>query len=333
MQLLVVGGAGYIGGVVAAELARHGHELTVCDDLSTGNAWAVPAEARFVPVDLTHPEALGRVVADGYDAVLHFGALSLAGASIRDPLEYLRVNVVGTVNLLDAMRRHGVRRLVYSSSAAVYGRPAAVPVPESSLTAPVSPYGAWARTAEEAVRFAAAAGHLDAVGLRYFNVAGASGALGEWHRPETHLIPLVLQVAAGVRPALPILGTDYGTADGTAIRDYVHVVDVARANLAALAATDRPGHAVYNIGTGTGTSVREVVALAREVTGRKICTVDAPRRHGDPPALVASIAGARRDLGWVPVRSAGESVADAWAWMLRRVKRASVERAASGLIG
>lgn len=323
----MVGGAGYIGGAVAAELVQQGHDLTVCDNLSTGNAWAVPAEARFVPVDLTDRQALGRVVADGHEAVLHFGALGFAGASTRDPLEYLRVNVVGTVNLLDAMRRHGVRRLVYSSSAAVYGRPAAVPVPESSATAPVSPYGDWARTTEEAVRFAASAGLLDAVGLRYFNVAGAAGPLGEWHHPETHLIPLVLQVAAGVRPALPILGTDHDTADGTAIRDYVHVVDVARAILAALAATARPGHFLYNIGTETGRSVREVVALAREVTGREIRTLDAPRRPGDPPALVASIAAARRDLGWAPARSAVDAVADAWAWMQRRI-----DTAAPGLI-
>lgn len=331
MRLLVVGGAGYIGSVVAAHLVEAGHELTICDDLSTGNAWAVSPSARFVPAELSDRQSMDRVVADGYDAVLHLAGLSLAGASVRDPLRYLRSNLVGSLNLLEAMRAHGVRRLVYSSSAAVYGLAGYAPVEESAPLRPTSPYGAWKVAMEQAVGFEAAARSMGAVGLRCFSVAGARGALGEWHHPETHLVPLVLQVAAGVRPAVHLFGTDYATPDGTAVRDYVHVDDVARAHLLALDATGSPGHAIYNVGAGIGSSVREIVDLARVVTRRPIPVVEGPRRTGDTAWLVASPHRARDELGWTAVRPTVEVVADAWIWMRSRIRPGTA--AASIVVG
>ena len=295
MRVLVLGGAGFVGSVVAADLAGAGHDLTVCDNLSTGNAWAIEPSVRFVPVDVTDRTALGRVVADGYDAVVRLAGPDLPGPSSLDPVGELRASLDGCLNLLEAMAEHGVRRLVYSSS------PAGL------------------RIVEEAVAFTAASGTLSAVGLRLFNVAGARGPLGEWHHPETHLIPLVLQAAAGVRPAVRVFGTAYDTVDGTAVRDYVHVDDVAQAYLLALAASAEPGHAVYDIGTGTGTSVRQAIAVAREVTGRSIRSIDGPPRPGDRPCLVAASEPARIGLGWMPVHDIARAVADAWGWMLYRL--------------
>lgn len=319
MRVLVIGGAGFLGSVVGAQLADAGHELTVCDNLSTGNAWAVPPSCRFLPVDVTDREALTRVVADGYDAVMHLGGPSLAAEPDRRPLGALRAGLVGVLNVLEAMEAHGVARLVYSSSAAVYGTGVVSPVAEDAPALPDTPQGVWQRTVEQAVGFAATGGTLGAVGLRIFNVAGARGTLGEWHHPETHLIPLVLQAAAGVRPSVSVFGTDYDTDDGTAVRDYAHVEDVARAYRQALAAAARPGHAVYNTGTGAGRSVRQVIDVARQVTGRPILTVEAPRRVGDCAWLVASPERARVELDWSPTRDLAEAVADAWAWMRHRL--------------
>jgi UDP-glucose 4-epimerase len=238
---------------------------------------------------------------------------------VRDPLGYLRANLTGSLNLLEAMRTHGVRRLVFSSSAAVYGAPFSVPVQESVPLRPTSPAGAWKLAVEQAIGFEATAGGLGAVSLRSFNVAGARGPLGEWHHPETHLIPLLLQVAAGVRPVVRVFGTDYDTRDGTALRDYVHVDDVARAHVLALEATVEPGHLVCNLGSGVGCSVREVIDLALAATGQRIPSVDAPRRLGDPAVLVASTERARRDLGWVATRSTTDAIVDAWEWMRARI--------------
>lgn len=314
MKLLVMGGAGYIGSVVAAQLLAAGHEVTVADNLSRGHRDAVPAPASFVEADLLDPASLHTLLAPGFDAVLHFAALSLVAESVAEPTLYYRANVGGTVNLLDAMRTAGVARLVFSSTAAVYGEPAAVPIPEDAATVPTNPYGASKLAVDQAIAFAAAAHGLGAVSLRYFNVAGASGPYGERHHPETHLIPLVLQAASGARPSVSVYGTDYPTPDGTAIRDYIHVEDLARAHVLALDATLDGGHRIYNLGSGTGYSVREVIDTARSVTGSSIESVEAPRRPGDPAVLVASSERIRADLGWSPERDLAAMIGDAWAF-------------------
>jgi len=316
MRALVVGGAGYIGSVVARHLVEAGHSVTVADDLSTGHAWAVPDGAELRLVDVLDRPALGAVVALGFDAVLHFAALSLVGESVAEPARYFRANVGGSVNLLEAMRDAGVRRLVFSSTAAVYGEPDSVPIAETAPTRPTNPYGASKVAVDTAIGYEAAATGMGAVSLRYFNVAGASGAQGEAHVPETHLIPSVLKVALGEAAAVRILGTDYPTPDGTAVRDYIHVDDLARAHLLALDATDEPGHRVYNLGNGTGFSVREVVDAARLVTGCQIPAVESPRRAGDPPVLVASSDLIRAELGWTAqTPDLAEMISDAWRWM------------------
>jgi UDP-glucose 4-epimerase len=318
LRLLLVGGSGFVGSVVAARLEEAGHDLTVCDDLSTGNAWAIPPGARFIPGDFSEPASLDRVMRGGYDAVLYLAEsppLEAAGA----PVAYLRSNLGRLLNLLEAMLANGVRRLVHSSTAAVYGAPGASPVQESTAVRPGDPFGAWNAAVEQAIAFQTAARGLHAVSLRHFSVAGASGELGEWHHPETHLIPVVLRVAAGLCPAVQINGVDYPTPDGTAVRDYVHVDDVARAHLLALGASAEPGHALYNVGTGIGTSVREVISIARSVTGRTIPTVDAPRRPGDPDVLVASAVSVAEGLGWVAQRSIEEAIVDAWSWTRDRI--------------
>ncbi len=261
-RYLVTGGAGYIGGVVAAHLLEAGHRVTVLDDLSTGHRAGVPAGARFVRCRV---QDAGGVLADGYDAVLHFAAFSQVGESVADPEKYWRNNVGGTLELLTAMREAGVRRLVFSSTAATYGEPRAIPVTEDESTRPTNPYGAGKLAVDHMIGAECAAHRLAAVSLRYFNVAGAwtapdGTAYGERHDPESHLIPLVLQVARGERPALHVYGDDYPTADGTCVRDYIHVADLADAHLLALGAA-RPGeHLVCNLGNGNGFSVREVVA-------------------------------------------------------------------------
>jgi UDP-glucose 4-epimerase len=321
MKLLVVGGAGYIGSVVAAQLIEAGHTVTVADNLSKGHDWAVPPKATFVEVDLLDVPALGEVVGDGFDGVLHFAALSLVGESVTEPTRYFRTNVAGTVNLLDAIRAAGVERLVFSSTAATYGEPDEVPIKETAPTVPTNPYGASKLAIDMAIGFECAAAAprgqtLGATSLRYFNVAGASGDYGELHDPETHLIPLVLRVAAGLRESVQIFGTDYPTDDGTAVRDYIHVEDLARAHLLALDAIAPGTHTIYNLGNGTGFSVRQVVDACRAVTGHPIPAIEVGRRAGDPAVLVASSDKIRRELGWVPEKpSLDAMVADAWAWI------------------
>ena len=318
MKLLVTGGAGYIGSVVAAQLLAEGHEVTVLDDLSTGHEDAAPDGAKLAAVSLLDPETLTSTLGEGYDGVLHFAAKSLVGESVARPELYYRNNVCGTLNLLDAMRAAGVRRLVFSSTAAVYGEPERTPIEETAATVPTNPYGNSKLAIDRMIADESAAHGLAAVSLRYFNVAGASGRYGERHTTETHLIPIVLQVAAGERASVQVFGSDYSTADGTAVRDYIHVEDLGHAHLLALDAVTPSSHAVYNLGNGTGFSVREVVEVARRVTGHPIPAREAPRRPGDPAVLVASCAKIRAELGWTPAKPDLESmVGDAWIWRQR----------------
>ncbi len=313
MRILVTGGAGYIGSVVAKQLLAAGHEVVVLDDLSRGHAAAVPAGAAHAGVSLLDPAALSARLA-GIDGVMHFAALALVAESVEHPERYWRSNVVGTLCLLEAMRANGVGRLVFSSTCATYGEPENVPISEDEPTAPVNSYGASKLAVDLMIRDECRAHGLGAASLRYFNVAGASGELGEHHEPETHLIPLVLQAAAGLRDHITVFGTDYPTRDGTAVRDYIHVEDLGEAHMLALDAL-RPGeHRVFNLGTGDGYTVREVIDAARRVTGREIPTRDEGRRPGDPPELVAANGRAREELGWAPRRGLDEMIADAWAW-------------------
>jgi UDP-glucose 4-epimerase len=250
----------------------------------------------------------------GVEAVLHFAALALVAESVEHPERYWENNLIGTHNLLAAMRAQGVRKLVFSSTCATYGEPENVPIPEDEPTAPVNSYGASKLAVDLMIRDECVAHGLAAASLRYFNVAGASGELGEDHRPETHLIPLVLQAAAGAREHISVYGTDYPTRDGTAVRDYIHVEDLGEAHLLALDALREGTHRVFNLGSGDGYTVREVVEAARRVTGREIPVREEARRAGDPPALVAANARAREELGWAPRRGLDEMIADAWAW-------------------
>ena len=315
MKVLVTGGAGYIGSVVASQLAAAGHETVVLDDFSRGHAEAVPEEARLVRGDLLDADLVRETLAGGFDGVLHFAALSLVGESVREPERYYRNNVCGTLNLLEAMRESGARRLVFSSTAAVYGEPESVPITEADPALPTNPYGSSKLAVDRLIGAVAGAHGLAATSLRYFNVAGASGRFGEDHHPETHLIPLLLQAAAE-GSSVKVFGTDYPTRDGTAVRDYIHVEDLGRAHLLALEAAEPGEHRVYNLGNGSGFSVREVVEAARSVTGRSIEAVEAPRREGDPPALVAASDRIRSDLGWEPEKPGLEAmISDAWAWM------------------
>ncbi len=315
MKLLVTGGAGYIGSVVAAQLLAEGHEVTVLDDLSTGHEDAVPDGAKLAAVSLLDPDALATTLGEGYDGVLHFAAKSLVAESVARPELYYRNNVCGTLNLLDAMRAAGVRRLVFSSTAAVYGEPERTPIPETDPTLPTNPYGNSKLAIDRLIADESAAHGLAAVSLRYFNVAGASGRYGERHTTETHIIPIVLQVAAGERESVQLFGTDYPTEDGTAVRDYIHVEDLSQAHLLALDAVTPRSHAIYNLGNGAGFSVRQVIEVARGVTGHPIPVVEAPRRAGDPAVLVASSAKIRDELGWTPSKAGLEAmVGDAWTW-------------------
>ncbi|HVK25950.1 MAG TPA: UDP-glucose 4-epimerase GalE [Actinokineospora sp.] len=311
VKLLVTGGAGYVGSVCAARLVESGHEVTVVDDLSTGHADAVPTGARFVEGDLA--EVAPALLADGFDGVLHFAAKSLVGESMQDPGKYWAGNVLTSIQLLDAMRDHGTPRLVFSSTAATYGEPEQVPILETAPTRPTNTYGATKLAIDHAITSYAKAHGLAAVSLRYFNVAGAYGAYGERHTTETHLIPIVLQVAMGTRETLSIYGDDYPTPDGTCVRDYIHVLDLAEAHLLALSHTVEGEHQIYNLGTGAGFSNREVVETCRQVTGHPIPATYAPRRAGDPATLVASADAAAEHLGWKPERTDLHTiVTDAW---------------------
>jgi UDP-glucose 4-epimerase len=315
MKLLVTGGAGYIGSIVSKQLLAAGYEVTVLDNLERGHREAVPSQAELTVVDLLDRDALNAATAAGFDGVLHFAALALVSESVSHPERYYRTNVGGTLNLLEAMVAAKIPRLVFSSTCAVYGQPDEVPIAETAVPRPINAYGASKLAVDLMIRDFCAAHDLGAVSLRYFNVAGASDGVGEDHDPETHLIPNILRPALGIAPAVKVYGTDYPTPDGTAIRDYIHVDDLAAAHLLALEGTRTAEHRVFNLGNGNGFSVREVIAAARTVTGVDIPAEEAPRRPGDPPMLVAASEWIRSELGWEPQKPAlEEMIADAWAF-------------------
>lgn len=311
----MTGGAGYIGSVVATQLLQAGHDVVVLDNLDTGHADAVPDGAAFVHGSIDDADD---VLADGIEAVLHFAAKSLVGESVAAPEKYWRNNVVGSLALLDSMRRTGVGRIVFSSTAATYGEPTTSPITEDVPAAPINPYGQSKLAVDHMLSGEASAHGLAAVSLRYFNVGGAYGGRGERHSPETHLIPNVLAVATGDRESVAIFGTDYPTRDGTAVRDYLHVEDLGRAHLLALEKAVPGEHLIANLGTGSGYTVREVVQTCRDVSGHAIPAVEQARRPGDPPTLVASARRAEQALGWRTEHDLTRIVADAWAFMSAR---------------
>lgn len=316
MKVLVTGGAGYIGSVTVETLLERGHEPIVLDDLSTGHRDSVPEGVPFIHGSVADEDLVAYAVNDlGAEAVLHFAAFSLVGESMTQPMKYFGNNTAGTLALLGSLSRWGVKRFVLSSTAAVYGTPDSVPIPESAALRPESVYGESKLLIERTLAWLARTSEFGFAALRYFNAAGASTVRGEDHRPESHLIPLTLQVAAGKREHIAVFGDDYPTQDGTAVRDYVHVLDLAEAHVLALEALQPGDERIYNLGNGRGYSVREVIDVCRAVTGAAIPEVAAPRRAGDPPVLVADSSKARAELGWAPSReSLEEMVESAWAW-------------------
>jgi len=313
MKILVVGGAGYIGSVCSELLLDEGHEVAIFDNLIEGHQHAVDSRANFIRGDLADREQIEAALSSTRpDAVMHFAAYALVPESMRDPSKYFRNNVSNGLNLLDAMLVTGVRRIIFSSTCALFGPPERVPIDETTPTRPINPYGESKLAFEKILGWYDQIHGLKFVALRYFNAAGATKNLGEDHRPETHLIPAVLKVALGQRANLEIYGTDYDTPDGTCIRDYIHIVDLAQAHILALGAT---ASGFYNLGTGGGSSVREVVAACRKITGRKIDTIEKPRRPGDPPRLIASSEKIKNELGWRPrFQSLDTIIESAWAW-------------------
>ncbi len=315
MKVLVTGGAGYIGSVVVEELLREGDQVTIVDNLSQGHRAAVHPGAEFVLADLADARAVEDLFAHrSFDAVMHFASHSLVGDSVQVPLKYLGDNVVNGTILFRAMVEHGVRRFILSSTANLFDQPEKLPITEEELIVPGSPYGESKFILERMLHWLDRIHGLRYAALRYFNAAGATAERGEDHSPETHLIPLVLQVAQGRREQIQVYGNDYPTRDGTCVRDYIHVIDLAQAHILALRALDQ-GSRTYNLGNGQGYTVREVIETARRVTGHPIPAVDGPRRPGDPPELVAGSDKIRRELGWAPrFPDLHDIVRSAWDW-------------------
>lgn len=319
MAVLVTGGAGYIGSHTVLELLKREEEVVVIDNLQKGHTAALLSGAKFFEGDLRDPAFLDQVFTENeIDAVVHFAADSLVGESVENPLKYYDNNVGGAITLLKAMSKHNVKKIVFSSTAAVYGEPDQVPILETLLTNPTNPYGETKLAIEKMLKWSEQAYGIEHVVLRYFNVAGADldGKLGEDHQPETHLIPIVLQVALGKREKIMIFGDDYDTPDGSCIRDYIHVTDLADAHILAIKRLREGGSSsVYNLGNGNGFSVKEVIEISRKVTGKTISAEVAPRRAGDPARLVASSEKATIELGWKPRYAELETMVDsAWNW-------------------
>ena len=313
MKILVVGGAGYIGSICSELLLDQGHEIAVFDNLSEGHRGALDPRARFIEGDLQDRQTIDSALAVARpEAVMHFAASALVSESMRDPSKYFRNNISSGLNLLDAMVTAHVERIVFSSTCAIFGLPERVPIGETAPTRPINPYGESKLAFEKILRWYDEIHGLKFVSLRYFNAAGATANFGEDHRLETHLIPNVLKVAHGQKSHVEIFGTDYETPDGTCIRDYIHIVDLARAHILALGT---PRSELYNLGSGGGASVREVIAACRKITGKKINTVEKPRRPGDPPRLIASSEKIKRELGWQPqFQSLDAIIESAWKW-------------------
>lgn len=317
MQILLTGGAGYIGSVVTEQLIERGHRVVVFDNFYQGHRQAIHPEAEFVPGDLKDREALRKVFASHtLDAVMHFASYTLVGESMQKPFLYVGDNVTNGLNLLQEMLAHGVRRFILSSTANLFDRPQRMPIDENEQIIPGSPYGESKYMLERLLYWMDRTQGLRYAALRYFNAAGATERFGEDHDPETHLIPLVLKVALGKLPQIRVFGDDYPTPDGTCVRDYIHVVDLAQAHILALEALDS-GSRVYNLGNGQGFSVREVIDTARRITGREIPEVMVERRPGDPAVLIASSERIRRELGWQPRYPRLEDIIQtAWQWHL-----------------
>ena len=313
MKILVVGGAGYIGSVCAELLLDDGNEVAILDNLSEGHRRAIDPRAKFFEADLEDRARTLSILRDiAPDAVMHFAASALVGESMANPSKYFRNNVANGINLLDALLAAGVPRLIFSSTCAIFGPPERLPIDETMPTRPINPYGESKLTFEKILQWYGQIHGLQFVSLRYFNAAGASEKFGEDHRLETHLIPNVLKVALGEKPHVEIFGTDYDTPDGTCIRDYIHIVDLARAHILALK-TEKSGF--YNLGTGGGSSVREVIECCRKVSGRGIPSLEKPRRAGDPPRLIASSEKIKRELGWGPQFESLQAIIEsAWKW-------------------
>ena len=319
MKVLVTGGAGYIGSHTCKLLAEAGHIPIVFDNFSTGHRWLV-RYGPFVEGDIADKTAIAAALADyAPDAVIHFAASAYVGESMRHPLGYFRNNVAGTLNLLEAMAEAGLSRLVFSSSCATYGIPPAVPITENMPQSPINPYGTSKLVGEQMMRAAADAGLLDCIALRYFNASGAEpgGDIGEFHQPETHIIPLILEAINQPGRSFTVLGDDYDTADGSCVRDYLHVIDLARAHIAALNALNGQARfRAFNLGTGTGHSVKDVIVAAQNVTGGSLTVTVGDRRPGDPPVLIAAPDKAREELGWIPLSSDLDTILrTAWGWM------------------
>src|SRR5438105_716092 len=313
MRIFVAGGAGYIGSVCEEQLLNEGHEVAIFDNLSEGHRRAIDPRAQFIEGDLALRDQIETALSScRSDAVMHFAANALVGESMQNPSKYFQNNISNGLNLLDAMIAAGVRRMVFSSTCAIFGPPDRLPIDETASPRPISPYGESKLTFAKLLRWYDEIYGVKFVCLRYFNAAGATGKFGEDHRPETHLIPAVLKVALGQKPNVEIYGTDYETPDGTCIRDYIHIVDLARAHILALNAAKSD---YYNLGTGGGASVREVIDSCRKITGRKIDIVEKARRPGDPPRLIASSEKIKRELGWKPqFQSLDAIIESAWNW-------------------
>jgi len=313
MKIFVIGGAGYIGSVCAELLLNEAHEVTIFDNLTEGHRRAVDSRASFIQGELAERAQIQAALSSARpDAVMHFAANALVGESMRNPSKYFRNNVCNGLNLLDAMVTTGVRRIVFSSTCAIFGLPERLPIDETTPASPINPYGESKLAFEKVLRWYDQIHGLKFVSLRYFNAAGATQNFGEDHRQETHLIPNVLKVALGQNPNVEIYGTNYETPDGTCIRDYIHIVDLARAHILALGATNS---ALYNLGTGGGSSVREVIAACGKITGRNVATIEKPRRPGDPPRLIASSEKIKNELGWQPQFQSLEAIVEsAWKW-------------------
>jgi UDP-glucose 4-epimerase len=322
MKILVTGAAGFIGSVVTEQLVEAGHQVIAVDNLSSGHKAAVHPGAKFMQADLRDPSWIKLLFqTQPIEAVVHLAAEALVDLSMRDPGRFFQVNVAAGLNLIDAMVEAGVQRLVYSSTAAVYGEPKRIPITEKSHRKPVNPYGASKLAFEEMLNWYALVHGLKYISLRYFNACGATGRFGEYHIPETHIIPILLETALAMRDTFCLNGTDYDTPDGTCIRDYIHVSDIAHAHLLALEKMDVIGPRIFNMGNGSGYSNRQVIETVERVTGQQIKVEVAPRRSGEPARLVASSARIQEELGWIPkYPDLAAMIETAWTWRQRYPK-------------